>query len=156
MFCPSCGVALSQQLKYCNRCGAQLITTKKAPVIKSPEKRLDEYLDGLFWISVFGLGLIAGGTALMKRLNLDNWLIVAYLVLSSLVFLVNFGLSLREIFRMTRISREAADAAQLDPDQSSVNELNPMRAQVISESVPSVTENTTRELESIVKGKTSP
>ena len=150
MFCPTCGVALSQHLKYCNRCGAQLATTTEA-VVKKAEKRLDEYLDGLFWITVFGLGLILGGIALMQKLQVGSGLMITYLVMSSAAFLVNFWLSLREVFRITRSSKEPKGADRLE--QLSTSELGPMNAQAVLEPAPSITENTTRELESIPKEK---
>ena len=55
MYCQACGSTLNPQTKYCNRWGTQLAPLEE----KTPaEKRLDEYLDGLFWISVFGLAFI--------------------------------------------------------------------------------------------------
>ena len=78
MFCSSCGAALLQHLKYCNRCGANL-TTANEGVVKKAEKRLDEYLDGLFWLTVFGLGLILGGVALMQNLQVASGLMIAYM-----------------------------------------------------------------------------
>lgn len=143
MYCPSCGVALSQQLKYCNRCGSQLNA-----VIESSRKRLDEYLDGLFWITVFGLGLILGGLALLKQvLHLGEGLIIAYLILSSLAFAINFGLSLREILSMLRSSKEAKGIGEVG--RLDTSELGPGKAAPALEAAPSVTENTTRTLEPI-------
>src|SRR5688572_12648639 len=104
MFCPTCGNEMSQQLKYCNHCGANLATTDAAAV-KAVEKRLDDYLDGLFWLTVLGLGFIVGGMLLMKRFQLSDILILAFMVLSSAAFLVNFGINLREVQRLRR-SRE--------------------------------------------------
>ena len=61
MYCQTCGNAIAHKTKYCNRCGTQLVPAGEASPDKTPaEKRLDEYLDGLFWISVFGLGFIIG------------------------------------------------------------------------------------------------
>ncbi len=150
MYCSSCGIALLQPMKYCKRCGTQLIATRDAAEIEASEKRLDEYLDGLFWITVFGLGLILGGMILMKKaLHLSDGLIVAYLVLSSLAFIINFGLNLRETLRLMRSSKEAkgiALAGRLDTNELS---LEPERA--ILEAAPSITENTTRNLEPMSK-----
>ncbi len=143
MYCPSCGTALSQQLKYCNRCGSQLNA-----VAESSKKRLDDYLDGLFWITVFGLGLILGGLALMKRvLNLSEGLIIAYLVMSSLAFIINFGLSLREILRMLRSQKEAKSLGEVA--QFDTNELKPGKASPALKAPPSVTEQTTRAFEPV-------
>ncbi len=149
MFCSSCGVALSKQLKYCNRCGAQVAGNKGAGE-KSPEKRLDDYLDGLFWISVLGLAVILGGIIAMKKLNLADWLVVVFLILSSTVFLINIGLSLREILRMTRTTKSPTTTNQLDARP--VGELSSTGVQA-TETVSSVTEHTTRELESIPRGR---
>jgi len=150
MFCSSCGVALSQHLKYCNRCGAQLVTNQDAGV-KKAEKRLDEYLDGLFWLTVLGLALIFGGIALMQKLQVGSGFMIAYLVLSSTAFLVNFWLNLREVLRLARSSKEPKDTIRLD--KLSTSELGPMNVDNFLQAGPSVTENTTRELEAIPKDK---
>ena len=148
MFCSFCGVALSQHLKYCNRCGAQSTTSNEA-VIKKAEKRLDEYLDGLFWLTVFGLGLILGGVALMQKLQVGLALMITYMVLSSGAFLVNFWLNLREVVRITRRPKEPGSAVIGAP--LNTRELDPANATSLLNASPSVTENTTRELESIPK-----
>lgn len=141
MFCPTCGTALSRQLKYCNRCGANLATTG---ALKSVEKRLDEYLDGLFWITVFGLAIIVGGMLLMKKLQFTEALIAAYMVLSSAAFLVNFAINLREV---QRLKREREGTNQIEGRTTSELTLPPVRESLSA--LPSVTENTTRNLEVI-------
>ena len=102
MYCQSCGMALSQQMRYCNRCGTQLVAPAESATKTAREKRLDEYLDGLFWITVFGLAFVFGGTVILKKLALNNWLILGYMVLSSVAFLINFGLSLWGVARIHR------------------------------------------------------
>ena len=143
MYCQACGISLSQQMKYCNRCGAQLITSNESAEIKPSEKRLDEYLDGLFWITVFGLGLIFGGMILMKKFQLSDALIVAYLILSSTAFLINFGLSIWEVGRLVKSRRQTAIAIQAKHLDTS--ELNPANARAALAPA-SITENTTRAL----------
>lgn len=150
MFCPSCGVALTQQMKYCNRCGSQLIATKEAAQIESSEKRLREELVDLFWVTVFGLALVLGGMALIKNvLHLSQWILIAYMILSSTAFTINFVLSLWQIRRLARITKEARGTVELG--QLDTNELSPIKARAALESVPSVTENTTRSLEPLSK-----
>ena len=150
MYCSSCGTALTKQMKYCNRCGAQLITTKDAAGIEAQEKRLDEYLTGLFWITVIGLGLILGGMALItKVLHLSRGVIIGYLILSSLAFIINFGLNLWETLRIIggiKDAKETGQKARLD-----TNELEPVKSVIALEPAPSVTENTTRSLDTISK-----
>lgn len=55
MYCQSCGVQLTQQMKFCNRCGVLLIQSDETADIKRTEKRLDSHLESLFWVTVFGL-----------------------------------------------------------------------------------------------------
>lgn len=146
MFCPSCGMALAQQMKYCNRCGSQLITAGEAAEIESTEKRLREEMVDIFWVTVFGLALIIGGMALIKNaLRLDEWILIAYMILSSTAFTINFALSLWQIRRLARIADGAKRTVQVG--QLDTNELSPVEARAALESVPSVTENTTRTLE---------
>jgi hypothetical protein len=148
MYCPSCGSALAQQMRFCNHCGAQLVTTNEAAEILS-EKRLDEYLDGLFWITVFGLGIIVGGMALMKKVfQLSEGLIIAYMILSTLVFLINFGLSLWKSLLLMRGSKQRLKDA-LPADSLDTKELDHAHARIALEPAPSVTENTTRSFEPI-------
>ena len=51
------------------------------------------------------LGLILGGIALMQKLQVGSGLMIAYMVLSSAAFLVNFWLNLREVVRITRVPK---------------------------------------------------
>ena len=152
MFCPSCGVALAQQMKYCNRCGSQLLTSRDAAEIESSEKRLREEMVDLFWVTVIGLGLVLGGLALIKSvLHLSEWILAAYMIVSSTAFTINFALSLWQIRRLARISAGLKGILQVG--QLDTNELNPVKAQAALESVPSVTEHTTRSLETISREK---
>lgn len=149
MFCSSCGVALPQPTKFCKSCGAPLIAKKETAEIKSTEERLYDELVDLFWVTVFGLGLILGGMVLLKRVHLSDGLIIAYMILSSTAFTINFGLSLWQIRRLTRSSSEAKGAGQLEPFDT--NELNPIKTRATIEAAPSVTEHTTRNLEPAAK-----
>lgn len=150
MFCPTCGVALAQHLKYCNRCGSQLVTGQGAAEIESSEKRLHEEMVEIFWVTVIGLGIIVGGMALIKNvLHLSEWTIVAYMILSSTAFTINFALSLWQIRRLARIAEKARGAVQIE--QLDTNGLMPIKARADLEALPSVTENTTRTLEPISK-----
>ena len=145
MFCSTCGAALARRTKYCKQCGAPLIAKKEATEIESTEKRLYEEMVGLFWVTFFGLGLILGGMILMKRVHLSEGLIIAYMILSSSAFTINFGLSLWQIRRLAQNSKEAKGLAQAE--QFDTNELNPGKEQPALEPVPSITETTTRKLE---------
>ncbi len=145
MYCPSCGTAVSQQLKYCNRCGARLTTTDEVAPVEATEKRLyDESVD-LFWVTVIGLGLILGGMVVMKALHLSNALIVAYMILSSTAFTINIALSLWQIRRLARLLEEV----RTNQINQKSKEPERIEGRPILEPLPSVTEQTTRTLEPV-------
>jgi len=143
MYCQSCGSALTHQTNYCNRCGTQLApVSEKRPGKTAAEKRLDEYLDGLFWISVFGLAFIIGGAVLLKKVAFSDVVLLIYVVLSSTVFLINFGFSLWGALSIMRSSKEGKLTMQPGHE---TRELGPARV----EPVMSITENTTRSFEKV-------
>lgn len=145
MYCQSCGTALTQKTKYCNRCGAQLVPGSDVSLDKKrTEKRLDEYLEGLFWTSVFGLGLIAGGTVLLHKTNVRDLIVLGYLILSTTVFLINFGFNMWGTLRIMRSSQDVKLEIQPGPE---THELNPPKIEPLPISVGSVTEHTTRSFE---------
>lgn len=145
MFCQYCGVALSKPTKYCNKCGAQLIDTKKVDEAESIEQRQEDHYEWLVKLAFWGLGLILGGMLLMKKVQLSTGLIVAYMILSSLVFLILFGLALSAMFSSDSSSKEMDDASQIGGLDT--NELDQADAQTAIDAMPSVTETTTRRLE---------
>lgn len=147
MYCHACGIALTQPTKYCNRCGVQLVPTGTGRKEKTAaEKRLDEYLDGLFWISVFGLAFVIGGAVLLKKVNFSDIVILVYAVFSSAVFLINFGLSLWGVLSLMRSSKERKLTMQPGHETA---ELNPGRPDTFLAPANSVTENTTRSFEHV-------
>ena len=145
MYCQNCGSGLNPQTKYCNRCGTSLVPAGEVRMEKTAaEKRLDEYLDGLFWISVFGLAFILGGAILLKKVNFHDGIILAYIVLSSTVFLINFGFSLWGAVSMMRSSK---GKLTMQPGHDT-RELTPKMEPVMMPAG-SVTENTTRSFEPV-------
>lgn len=146
MYCQTCGSALALQTKFCNRCGTQLATTNEKSIDKTPgEKRLDEYLDGLFWISVFGLAFIVGGVVLLKKVGFSDLVLLVYATLSSTVFLINFGISL---WNSLRIMRSTDRTSTMLPERVETRELGPAMP------LASVTENTTRSFEPVLTTRT--
>lgn len=153
MYCHACGIALTQPTKYCNRCGVQLAPTSTGRKEKTAaEKRLDEYLDGLFWISVFGLAFIIGGAILLKKVNFSDLIILIYAVISSTVFLINFGLSLWGALSLMRSSKHGKLTMQPGHETA---ELPPATPDMFLTPANSVTENTTRSFEPVPRLKRS-
>ena len=151
MYCQTCGSALVQKTNYCNRCGTQLVKPGEVSLEKTAaEKRLDEYLDGLFWISVFGLGFIIGGTVLLTKTGVRDLIVFGYAILSTIVFLINFGFSLWGTLSIMRSSKDGKLTMQ--PGRETA-ELGPSRIEPIP--IPmSVTENTTRSFEPVEQKQT--
>lgn len=145
MHCPACGKMLARRTKYCTHCGEQLRQEENA-VIERLEKRFDDYVDGVFWITVFGLGLILGGMVVMKEvLHLNEKLIVAYMALSSLAFLTVFGICLKEVITLAKRKNKAQAEAEGEPFDT--NELVETKApRSLGEAI-SITDDTTRTLE---------
>ncbi len=145
MYCQACGSAIAQKTKYCNRCGTQLVPAGEVNPDKTPkEKRLDEYLDGLFWISVFGLGFIIGGTVVLTKVGVRDLIVIGYAILSTIVFLINFGFSLWGTLSIMRSSKDGKLTMQPGHD---TRELGPPQIEPLPIPVTSVTENTTRSFE---------
>ena len=145
MYCQSCGSALTHKTNYCNRCGSQLVPASNVSLDKTrAEKRLDEYLEGLFWTSVFGLALIAGGTVLLHKTNVRDLIVLGYFILSTTVFLINFGFNLWGTLRVMRSSKDGKLMMQPGHETS---ELTPPKIEPLPIPVGSVTENTTRSFE---------
>ncbi|MCM3900915.1 MAG: zinc ribbon domain-containing protein [Pyrinomonadaceae bacterium] len=151
MYCQSCGTSLATQMKYCNRCGAHLVTTKENDRIKLFEKRMDSEMEGLFWITVLGLGLILGGIALPKKVQLSESLIIAYLILSSAAVMAYFGLGVWQVRRLNRSSKEDTGSVQLE--EQNTNELGPAAAWPTLEAGSSITEQTTRGLDGVPRDR---
>ena len=147
MYCQTCGSALAHKTRFCNRCGTQLVPASDVTLDKTPaEKRLDEYLDGLFWISVFGLAFIIGGTVLLAKFGLRDLIVFGYLILSTVIFLINFGFSLWGALSIMRSSKDGKLTMQPGHD---TRELTPPKIEPLPIPAASVTENTTRSFEPI-------
>ena len=148
MYCHACGSALTQPTKYCNRCGTQLVPTRKARKEKTPtEKRLDEYLEGLFWVTVFGLGFVVGGAIALKAVGFSGLVMLIYAVFSSTAFLINFGLSLwGAVGAMRNANEERRLRIQPGPETAELNRASP---EMFLTPADSVTEHTTRSFEQV-------
>ena len=152
MYCQSCGASLAWQMKYCNHCGAALVALKETEALEPAEKRLHKEIVDIFWVTVLGLVLILGGIGFLKKiLQLGDGLIIAYLILSSIAFIINFALSLWQIFRLAKFSREEREREREEARQFDTNRLKHVKAGTTLESVSSVIEETTRNLDLVSK-----
>ena len=143
MYCPSCGNEITVELKYCNRCGANLtLPATTTPVALAPVKlTIPSIVLGLTILG--GLGMIFGAATDFARRDLHPFALVWIVLFSGATLFGCVGMLIRFLTRMMTLQREIAPAPQPRPaftDRPPVPHLPPPRM----EPVGSVTENTTR------------
>ena len=148
MYCPSCGNEISVELKYCNRCGANLAIFPEsyaAPVGKPVRLALPAIILGL--TITIGIGVTISSATEMAQMHLPP---------AAIVFIVIFGLAtlfgctalmIRFWLKVLSMNREVDQSrhqirprAQVPAQVPGARQQFPPRL----EPVPSVTEHTTR------------
>ena len=141
MYCPTCGNEITVELKYCNRCGANLtLPAMSAPVVLAPV-RLTVPSIVLGMTILGGLGVIFGAATDFARQGLHPAAIVWMVLLSAATLFGCVGLLIRFLTKMMTLHRELAPPQPRPTftDRPPIQHLPPRM-----EPVPSVTENTTR------------
>lgn len=148
MYCPSCGNDISVELKYCNRCGANLAIVPEsyaAPVGKPVRLALPAIVLGL--TITIGIGVTISSATEMAQLHLPP---------AAIVFIVVFGLAtlfgctalmIRFWLKVLSMNRETYQPQQqIRPAPNMPAQMPGARQQFPPrlEPVPSVTEHTTR------------
>jgi hypothetical protein len=143
MYCPTCGNEISVELKYCNRCGANLtLPATSAPMVLAPVKLTVPSI--VLGITILGgLGMIFGAATEFARQGLHPAAIVWMVLFCAAMLFGCVGLMIRFLTKMMTLGRELAPP-QPQPrpaftDRPAIPHLPPRM-----EPVPSVTENTTR------------
>jgi hypothetical protein len=144
MYCPSCGNEITVELKYCNRCGANLtLPTTMAPVALAPIRLTVPSI--VLGITILGgMGVIFGSATEFARRGL-NWAAIVWMVLFSSATLFGcVGLLIRFLTKMMTFQREIAPPQQQPrpafTNRPAMTHLPPR----MEPPVGSVTENTTR------------
>ena len=144
MYCPSCGTEISVELKYCNRCGANLgvPTTQQSILVPAPLKvGIPSVVVGL--TVIIGLGIIFGGVSGFASVGLHPAAIVWIVLFSVATLFGCTALMIRFLTKLMSMQREMLVQQPQDrpsfADRQNVQQLPPRL-----EPVPSVTENTTR------------
>ena len=146
MYCPTCGNEITVELKYCNRCGANLALPMMAPpVALAPVKiTLPSIVLGLTILG--GLGVIAGAGTEFARQGVHPFAIVWIVLFTSAALFGCTGLMIRFFTKMLSMQQGVSAGQPSRPttitsnDRQTAHHLPPPRM----EPVPSVTENTTR------------
>jgi hypothetical protein len=148
MYCSSCGAALTQELSYCNRCGANLSPPEALATVSRPA--------GLGWIislgTVMTTGVAVGGLTLVLALVLELFKggfpaanTTAIGIVSLVLLLGTVALLSRQLSRLITIYLQPDNTAQPKKAKSRVKP--PVQLAAPLEPLPSVTEHTTRTFE---------
>jgi hypothetical protein len=151
MFCPSCGAEYTIELKYCNRCGANLSSPESAEVIVGPVDVTKSVVAIGTTMTVLTLGgfvaLIAGAIALASKASMGNDPIIALVMMGMITILISDVFLARQLSKLISASlsspkppkvKRAPALAAAAPAQ--LRQSQPPQLQ----RAPSVTENTTR------------
>lgn len=132
MYCSKCGSAVSPNLTYCNQCGAKLSGAKD----DSTTKNLLFFMTAVF---VFGIGAIIFLMMAMRMVFGPEYvgLIIAFTLLSFLIMLGVEGVFVWMLLGRKKGTKEAA------------KELSEAKARSLPEPAFSVTDHTTRTLETV-------
>jgi hypothetical protein len=146
MYCPTCGNEISVELKYCNRCGANLTLPMTAPpVALAPVKiTLPSIVLGLTILG--GLGVIAGAGTEFARQGVHPFAIVWIVLFTSAALFGCTGLMIRFFTKMLSMQQGVSAGQPSRPTTITINDRQPAHhlPPPRMEPVPSVTENTTR------------
>lgn len=147
MYCSSCGVAVTQSLSYCNRCGAKLNRSDEAESSEVKKETLVASMVATFIFGLFGITVLMG---VMKAvLNFELHLILAGATAAFLIMLLLEGVFISLLLRRRR---GAEDAGQI---KRATKELDAGQTQFIPEDRASVTEHTTRAFDPVYKEQSS-
>jgi hypothetical protein len=142
-YCPSCGSEITVELKYCNRCGANLTWPASVQVVPQSPVKLTVPSVVLGLTIVIGLGIIFGGATSFADRGLHPAAIVWIVLFSSAMLFGSVALMIRFWTKLLSLQRELPAPQPVRStfaERMTPQSLPPPRM----EPVGSVTENTTR------------
>ena len=148
MYCPSCGSEITVELKYCNRCGANLSLTTgmlPAPVFAPPVKlTIPTIVIGLTIIG--GLGIIFGGVGQLAALGVHPAAITWMFLFSMATLFGCSAMLIRFWSKMMGLSRQSTSLPYREQQnfRPQGDRVMPQQLPPRFDQVPSVTEHTTR------------
>jgi hypothetical protein len=153
MFCPSCGTEYAIELKYCNRCGANLSTALAAqPELVVVNLTKPTLIIGIVMtlLSLGGFGmLIAGAVELSRSAQMGTDPVIAVVVMGMLTILAVDIFLVRQLAKLIDASLKSGSprTSRVQMPPATVSQLPPMSTAQFTPAA-SVTENTTRLFES--------
>ncbi len=169
MFCPTCGKDNSNELKYCASCGTNLEAVTQALAGREEDffTRMDTGMD--FFIARYSEHVFKSAPqAAGERKLINSWKLLGQAVVTSMIDILLFFLMwnllpLRAIilvistpFRLLAQKHDAATSETRSVGAYKPPELAPAKGNWLDSSAVSVTENTTKHLQSVDReGKAS-
>lgn len=147
MFCSNCGNELSQNLKYCNRCGAITTTELEKTVTSSESGKTVQALSIVIgWVGVAGivaLAILIGN--LLRKDHIEASAFMLVVVFSIVIFAVIF-LIVRQISALSgkKLLPSEKESEMQKARKNLPRTGNTARLEPFKEPVASVTEHTTR------------
>lgn len=155
MYCPSCGLQQTQELRYCPRCGANLApaSQERPPSLVGPIWAVSV---AATLVTVLGLGFVFffAMTLITRNIQLNGSLVLL-ISFFLLVVMVIAGLLVRQLSRLLSFYQKtgAQAAPKLEPGKNELPGREAPRLEAMGEPSLSVTEQTTRTFEPVPKGK---
>jgi len=141
MYCPTCGNEISVEIKYCNRCGANLSLPMAAPPVALGPVKLTGPAVVLGLTITIGLGIIISGAAELARNGLHPAAIAWIVLFSTTGLFGSIALLIRFFSKLISVRTENTQARMNPPlVQRPAQQQLPPRQEPAS----SVTEHTTR------------
>jgi hypothetical protein len=147
MFCSSCGAAITPELNYCKRCGAEL-----SGAVAQSKTEIESLIWAIVGITIGGIGVIIGLLVVMKEvIGFDNKLIGLVASGSFFMLLIAEITFVLMLLNRSRVLKKPAVNSQLN--EAGAQKLYDAPARELAEAmpVPSVTEHTTRTLDPILR-----
>jgi len=156
MFCPSCGNEITVELKYCNRCGANLtLSYNSLPATFSAPIKLTGPTVVLGLTIVVGLGIIFGGVTELAKMNLHPAAITWIVLFSMLTLFGCTALLLRVWLKILNLQRQnPGPRPSITPATPSA--FLPQQLPPRYDPASSVTEHTTRTFSPIYREPSEP
>ncbi len=156
MYCPSCGSEITVELKYCNRCGANLTQTMQSmPMMVPVPMKLTGPTLVVGLTIVAGLGVIISGARELAGMQIHpaalTWIVLFGMatLFGCTALLLRFWLKLVSLQRESRqLEMKKSPPAIAAPQQGFVQ---PPQLTPLHDHIPSVTEHTTRTFAPVYK-----
>lgn len=146
MYCSTCGVVVTENLSYCNHCGARIVTANSDKNAYTDVKPglLVSAMSGTFILGLVAISILLG--VMKSVLGLDPGQLLGFATLSFLILLLLEGTFMFLLFRRKRGEGRPRTESLAE---HATKELDTPQPQALPEPLSSVTDHTTRTFEPI-------